>query len=163
MDDRFDPLEDLRQKREALEERMQQYRAAAKREAGELGFWSLVGGFAVAADWMILGGVGTGIAVLSGATLFNAKREEKKIEKQLAKIDERIDRLVDARLEQEKNNPALNKNLSEQFSPAAQKEIDLLRARLEDLEKQVDKSRQQDNGHDLDKPKFKPPKPPGAG
>ena len=163
MTDKFDSLDDLRMKREELEERMRAYRETAKREAGELGFWSLVGGIAVAADWMILGGVGTGIAVLSGATLFNAKREEKKIEKQLAKIDERIDRLVDARLEQEKNNPGLNKNLSEQFSPAAQKEIDLLRARLEDLEKQVDKNRQNDNGRDLDKPKFKPPKPPEAG
>ncbi len=159
MDDRFDPLEDLRKKREELEDRMYKYRAAAKREAGELGFWGLVGGVAIAADWMILGGVGTGIAVLSGATLFSAKREEKKIEKQLEKIDARIDKLVDDRLEQEKNSPGLNKKLSEQFSPAAQKEIDLLRARLEDLEKQVDKNRQNnnDNGKDLDKPKFKPP------
>ncbi|MDE1152642.1 MAG: hypothetical protein PW788_08910 [Micavibrio sp.] len=163
MTDKFDPLQDLRDKREKIEEKINLYKTGVRRQAGEMGFWTLIGGVAIAADFAILGGIGTGIAVLSGATIFSFTREMKKLEKQLEKIDERIDRLVDIQLEQQKNQPQLKKGLAEEFSPAAQKEIDLLRARLEDLEKQVDKARINDNDNTLDKPKFKPPKPPQAG
>lgn len=159
-DDRIDPIRDLVRRRDDIEDRLYRARLAARREAGELGFWTLVGGAAIAADFMILGGVGTAIALVSGVGFIGNSREAKKLQKSLDQLDTRIEALQRDQIEWERNHPRpATPNLSDEFSPAAKKEIDLLRARLEELEKQVDKSTKQANDDSqLDKPKFKPPK-----
>lgn len=158
-DDPYDPIRDLLKRRDDLEDRLEKSQRAAKREAGELGFWGIFGGVAIAADWMILGGVGTGIAVLAGAGFIGNKREAKKLEKQLDKLDTRIEALQLEQLDWQRRHPQPDRNLTDEFSPAAKKEIDLLRARLEELEKHMDKAarKPEDKTQTLDKPKFKPP------
>jgi len=157
--DRLDRIRDLIKRRDDLEDRLERSRNRAKAQAGELGFWGVVGGVAIAADFMILGGIGTGIAVLAGASFVGNKREEKKLQKQLDLLDIRLDALQRERVEYERRHPKPDASLTDEFSPAAKKEIDLLRSRLEDLEKQMDKNtrKPEDKTSTVDKPRFKPP------
>jgi len=158
-DDRIDPIRDLIRRRDDIEDRLHRARIAARREAGELGFWGLVGGAAIAADFMILGGVGTAIAIVSGVGFFGNSREAKKLQKSLDQLDSRIETLQREQVEWERKHPRPDNSLTDEFSPAAKREIDLLRARLEELEKQMDKAGKPVNDDSqLDKPKFKPPR-----
>ncbi|MBI1214259.1 MAG: hypothetical protein GC185_00405 [Alphaproteobacteria bacterium] len=159
-DANLDPIAKLERRRAALEEKLAKARKKSKYEMGELGFWGVVGGVAIAADWVLLGGIGTAFAVLSGAEIFSQSREGKRLQKQITKIDEQLAamELEKMRLEAAKPKPPAPKapepGLKDDFSPAAQKEIEDLRKRLAEMEKKV--GEQQDPT--LDKPKFGPPK-----
>lgn len=158
-DKELDPIEKLEKRRAELEAKLERVAKKAHGEIGDLGFWGVAGGVALAVDWMLLGGVCTGLAVLSGATWFSQSREAKRLQKQITVIDEKLQemQLERMRIEAQKPQPAPKPampNLSDEFSPAAQKEIDDLRARLSDMEKKM----QEQQDATLQKPKFGAPK-----
>lgn len=153
--DGIDPVENLERKKRELTDRWLAYKAASQRNAVEFGFWGVVTGAAVAADFALLGGLGTAIAVMTGATWITYKREAARIEHEMKEVDKSLDRIYKERAEWERNHPKPVPGLEEEFSPAAKRQIDALKARLEELEKQVDKVTSSDKS--LDKPRFKPP------
>jgi polyhydroxyalkanoate synthesis regulator phasin len=93
---------------------------------------------------------------MSGATWFRYKREAKRIEKDLKEVDKSLDLLHEVQADWNRAHPQPTPGLTEEFSPAAKRQIDALKARLEELEKQVDKV-VAENDKSIDKPKFKPP------
>jgi hypothetical protein len=152
-----DPVAKLEKRRAQLESKLEKLQKRTRSEIGDAGFWAVAGGIALAADWLVLGGIGTGLAVLGGATIFNQSRQAKRIVKQITALDEQIAvlELERMRLEAGKPQPAPKvpqPGLTDDFSPAAKKEIEALRARLSEMEKKV--AQQQDPT--LDKPKFGP-------
>jgi hypothetical protein len=154
--DGIDPIENLERKKRELTDRWLAYKAASQRNAVEFGFWGVITGAAVAADFALLGGLGTAIAVMTGATWITYKREAARIEREMKEVDKSLDRIYKERAEWERNHPKPTPGLGDEFSPAAKRQIDALKARLEELEKQVDKVTTE-NGKSIDKPKFKPP------
>ena len=153
-----DPIWDLERRKRDLTDRWLAYKSAAQREAAEFGFWGLVGGVAIAADFALLGGLGTAVALVSGAGWLRYKREGQRIEREMKEVDKSIDRLHQERTEWLRQHPEPKPGLTEEFSPAAKRQIDALKARLADLEKQVDKVTSE-NDKSIDKPKFRPPGP----
>jgi hypothetical protein len=151
-----DPIGELERRKRELTDRWLAYKDASRRNALECGFWTALGGAAIAVDFAILGGLGTAIAVMSGASWLTYKREAGRIEKQLKEVDKSLDRLYEERAEWTRAHPPRSPELKEEFSPAAKRQIDALKARLEELEKQVDKVTTANNPN-IDKPKFKPP------
>jgi hypothetical protein len=156
-----DPIQDLERRKRELTDRWLAYKSAAQREAAEFGFWGIVGGAAIAADFAFLGGIGTVVAAVSGAGWLRCKREAKRIEKQMKDVDKSLDRLHEEHAEWARRHPRPAPNLAEEFSPAAKRQIEALKSRLEELEKQMDKVTAE-NDKSIDKPKFRPPgsKPP---
>jgi hypothetical protein len=156
-----DPLWDLERRKRDLTDRWLAYKSAAQREAAEFGFWGLVGGVAIAADIALLGGLGTAVALVSGAGWLRCKREGRRIEKEMQEVDKSLDRLHQERAEATRRHPTPTPGVTEEFSPAAKRQIDALKSRLEELEKQVDKVTAE-NDKSIDKPKFRPPGPKSA-
>ncbi|TAL34529.1 MAG: hypothetical protein EPN97_08405 [Alphaproteobacteria bacterium] len=153
-----DPIQDLERRKRELTDRWLAYKSAAQREAAEFGFWGVVGGVAIAADFALLGGIGTVIATVSGAGWLRCKREAKRIEREMKDVDRSLDRLHEERADWSRQHPQPAQNLAEEFSPAAKRQIEALKSRLEELEKQMDKVTAE-NDKSIDKPKFRPPGP----
>ena len=153
-----DPIRDLERRKRELTDRWLAYKSAADREAAEFGFWGVVGGVAIAADFALLGGLGTTIAVFSGAGWIRNKREGKRIEREMKEVDKSLDRLHEEREQWAREHPQPKPGLAEEFSPAAKRQIDALKSRLAELEKQMDKVTAE-NDKSIDKPKFRPPRP----
>lgn len=151
-----DPVWDLERRKRELTDRWLAYKSAAQREATEFGFWGLVGGVAIAADFALLGGLGTAVALVSGAGWLRYKREGRRIEREMKEVDKSLENLLQERAEWARQHPQPKPGLTEEFSPAAKRQIDALKARLEELEKQVDKVTAE-NDRSIDKPKFRPP------
>jgi hypothetical protein len=154
-----DPLRDLEEQRRKLTDRWLAFKGASKREGVQTGMWAVIGGVAIATDMALLGGLGTAIALMSGATWLTYNREAKRLEGELEKIEKSIVVIKEEREEYERNHPKPAKDLQEEFSPAAKRQIDALKSRLEEVEKLMDKmqaDRDKDNDG-IDKPKFKKP------
>lgn len=161
-DNENDPLNALEKEREKLGERFDALTKKADHEMSDLGFWGVVGGVALMADWTFLGGFGTTLAVLSGGQYIAYKAKARSVEKDLKIVREKIIDMQEARfrlemeLQRQQPKPANQNNLKDEFSPAAKAEIEALRKKLSELSGQVDEL-QTDKEKGLDKPKFKPP------
>ncbi|MEZ0259466.1 MAG: hypothetical protein ACAH80_00560 [Alphaproteobacteria bacterium] len=159
MANEHDPIRDLEDARRKTTDRWLAFKGASRREGTQAGVWAVIGGAAVAADFALLGGLGTAIALMSGATWLSYKKEAKRLEKELVNIEKSITQLREEREERERNQPQLKNGLNEEFSPAAKRQIDALKSRLEEVEKMMDKmqaGKEQDND-EIDKPKMKKP------
>jgi hypothetical protein len=162
--DKNDPLRTLERERDKLEQRFNDLTKKAQNELGEAGFWGFVGGVAIMADWAFMGGLGTAIAVWSGAEYIAYKTNARRVEKDLKKVQERIIDMqeerfraqMDMQKQQRQPGVANDNSLKDEFSPAAKAEIEALQKKLAELSGQVDKL-QEDKEKGLDKPKFKPP------
>lgn len=154
-----DPLRDLEEQRRKVTDRWLAFKGASKREGVQTGMWAVIGGVAIATDMALLGGLGTAIALMSGATWIAYNREAKRLESELGKIEDSITVMKQEREEKERNAPKLSKDLQEEFSPAAKRQIDALKSRLEEVEKMMDKMQaDRDKENDgIDKPRFKKP------
>jgi hypothetical protein len=161
-DSENDPLHALDKERGKLEKRFGELTNKADSQLSELGFWGFIGGVGLMADWAFMGGLGTAVAVWSGAEFLAYKSRARDVEKDLKKVREKIIDLQEERfranLEMQKQQPKpVNGNkLKDEFSPAAKAEIEALQKKLAELSGQVDKL-QDDKEKGLDKPKFKPP------
>lgn len=165
-DDMADILKSLEQNCKKLEKRYEATIFRARHELGDMGFWGAVGAVAMVADLTVMGGIGTALAIWSGAGFLAYNSSANQIGKELKRVRERIDDMQQARFEaqlqknaqQHAPQPASpdGKKLSEEFSPAARAEIEALRDKLAQLENQVTQLKgEKEKG--LDKPKFKKP------
>ena len=154
-----DPIRDLEEQRRKLTDRWLAFKGASKREGVQTGMWAVIGGVAIATDLALLGGLGSAIAIMSGATWLTYNREAKRLETELQKIEKTITTMREERDEYERNHPKPSKDLQEEFSPAAKRQIDALKSRLEEVEKLMDKMQAEKNkdNDDIDKPKFRKP------
>lgn len=161
-----DILKSLEQNCKKLEKRYEAAVHRARHELGDMGFWGAVGAVAMVADLTIMGGIGTALAVWSGAGFLAYNSSANQVGKELKRVRERIEDMQQARFEAQLQKNANNntpqpaapegKNLSEEFSPAARAEIEALRDKLAKLENQVTQL-QDEKEKGLDKPKFKKP------
>lgn len=161
-DNENDPLNALEKERGKLESRFDALTKKADSELGEVGFWGLIGGIGLMADFAFMGGLGTALAVWSSAEYLSYKSRARGVEKDLKAVREKIIDMQEARfrmgmeMQKQQPKPANQNELKEEFSPAAKAEIDALRKKLSELSGQVDEL-QSDKEKGLDKPKFKPP------
>ena len=162
-----DPLRDLEDKRRSLTGRWLAYKTATRREGVQVGFWASVGAVAMAADMALLGGLGTALAAMSGAGFLAYRRESKRLEHELKELDHSISQFRREQDDYARRHPKPEKSLDDGFSPAAKRKIDGLQARLDDLEKSMEKlagdklpKKPDVDAADLGKPKYKPPQPP---
>ena len=73
IDDNYE--EKLIRQRQTLQKQQGMSRARATKEMGDAGFWGIVGGIALAADWTLFGGFGTGVALLSTGLWANCRMD----------------------------------------------------------------------------------------
>lgn len=151
-----DPLYKLELERDRLEERYMAFTFKATKERNDLGFWGVVGGIGLAADWTFLGGLGTAIAVFSGASWLSYKSQAKQVGADLKKMEQKISDLNELRFKIELQNPEQKGPLRAEFSPAAKAEIDELRQKLASLQEQMSELEKPK----ITKPKLKPQDPP---
>lgn len=160
-----DPLSALEKNCKKLQEKYDLLAARSRKEVGDLGFWGVVGGLGLAADWMFMGGLGTAIAAWSAGEAIMYGRRAREVGRELTDVKTRINDMqqqrFEAQIQQLKNapsKPANENSLKDEFSPAAKAEIEALRAKLARLENQVGQL-QEDKNSGIDKPKLR--KPPG--
>ena len=156
-----DPLSSLEEERARIQKRYDTAEKKRRAVGADVGFFTLLGGGALLLDWTVFGGVGTALAVLSGGSWIMHKEAEHKIGKELKAIDDRIIKLKEeqaradiSRRQFEAAQPRPQKDLSGDFSPAAQREIAMLRRQLEELNRKMDEL---GGDKQIDKPKYKPP------
>jgi len=162
--DENDPLGALEKERSKLQERYDLLTGKARGEMGDVGFWGVVGGLGLMADWMLMGGLGTAIAVWSAGEYIVYAQRAREVGKELKNVKSRIHDMRQAQFDLKiqqmknapKNAPGNDNSLKDEFSPAAKAEIEALRAKLSKLENQVGQM-QEDKDKGLDKPKFKKP------
>lgn len=128
--------------------------AEASGKFSDIGFWGVVAGIGFVADWTFLGGFGTAMAALGGASWISHKSDERKAKKELEDLDRKLMELEELK--------ALNPQLQPQPAPKAKEDftkvsIDELRKKLEDVQKELDEIKNPKSGQ-LDKPKFGPPR-----
>lgn len=154
----FDPIRDLENRRRELQERWFLHKKSTHREGAKSLAWVAVGALGVAVDVAALGGVGTVMAAIAAKGAWDYRKEVKRLEKELKAIDQNIADLKEERASLA-NKPSLQNKPSVQaeFSPAAQRKVDGLQSRLEELEKTIDKLTGQDPS--TGKPKIKPAGP----
>jgi len=158
-----DPLAALEKERSKLQERYDALSNKTRSEWGEAGFWGVVGGVALVADWTFLGGFGTVLAAANAGSAIGYARRASAVGRDLKDVKASINNMREVqfalKIQQLKDAPQapVNDNsLKDEFSPAAKAEIDALREKLAKLEGQVGQL-QEDKGNGLDKPKFKKP------
>lgn len=159
-----DPLAALEKDRRSLQDRYDALAAKTRSEWGDAGFWGVVGGVALATDWMFLGGLGTVLAGANAASAIGYARRARAVGRDLNDVKTSINNMREAQfalkmkqLENAPQNAPVNDNsLKDEFSPAAKAEIEALREKLAKLEGQVGQL-QEDKASGLDKPKFKKP------
>ncbi|MBW7911404.1 MAG: hypothetical protein H3C49_09090 [Alphaproteobacteria bacterium] len=161
-----DPLAMLEKERNRLQERYDTLTGKARGEVGDVGFWGAVGALALMADWTFTGGLGTAFAAWSAGEYVMYARRAREVGKELKVVKSRIQNMQQARFEaqiqqmkqapQKTQGAVPDTSLKDEFSPAAQAEIESLRSKLATLEKQVGQM-QEDKAGGLDKPKFKKP------
>lgn len=136
-----DPLRDLEDRRRELQERWFVYRGSSRREGVKSAAWVALGVIGVAADVAVLGGLGTVMATVSGMGFFAYRKEVKRLEKELKSIDSILTELREERAKLDLSGPALaaKPSIQAEFSPAAQRKVDGLQARLDELEKSIEK------------------------
>lgn len=163
----LDPLDALELERAKLEKRFEELTKRARGELGDVGFWGVVGGIALAADWALLGGIGTAFAAISSVEFLAYKAKARAVNKDLKVIRDKVIDLQEARFradlefKQQAPKPGNDNSLKDEFSPAAKAEIEALQKKLAKLSGQVDEL-QADKDKGLDKPKFRPPFPGGG-
>lgn len=162
-DPEMDPLGALEKERSKLQERYDALADKTRSEWGDAGFWGVVGGVALVADWTLLGGFGTVLAAANAGSAIGYARRARAVGRDLKEVKTSISNMREAqfalKMQQLKNAPQapVNDNsLKDEFSPAAKAEIEALREKLSKLENQVGEL-QEDKGKGLDKPKFKKP------
>jgi polyhydroxyalkanoate synthesis regulator phasin len=152
-----DPILDLEARRRELHERWLVYRKTRNNEGAKTAGWVAIGAIGFAADVALMGGACTIMAAIGAKNTWDHRKEVKRLEKELQSLDQSIAELKDERAVQLKNPEPLNKPaIKAEFSPAAQRKVDGLQARLEELEKSMDKIM---NSDPSGKPKHKPAGP----
>ncbi|MFN7113469.1 MAG: hypothetical protein ACK4PK_03835 [Alphaproteobacteria bacterium] len=158
-----DPIGALEKERNKLQERYDALSDKTRSEWGDAGFWGVVGGVALVADWTFLGGFGTVLAAANAGSAIGYARRARAVGRDLKEVKTSLNNMREAefamKMQQLKNAPQtpVNDNrLKDEFSPAAKAEIEALRDKLAKLEGQVGQL-QEDKGNGLDKPKFKKP------
>jgi len=156
-----DPLEMLEIERARLEETYEQHRRLAGYKGRGTLFWGIIGGACLAGDMMGFGGVLTAIAGYKGLGWVGNSLVARRIEEQLREVQERIVDLHEERARYEMEHPQTrrDRNLADDFSPAARAEITALRRQLREVSKRLEKMEPDPKTlpKTIGKPRFKPP------
>lgn len=150
----------LKRKKE-LQKQMDQFQDRASREVVEVGLWGVLGGIGMAFDFALLGGLGTGLAVASGALWARYGIGKKRVKKELKKVEEKLREYQELKSVLKPDEPpanSLSKSITDDFttSAAPETEADIIKKKLAELEKKME-DMQNPKPAKLDKDTFKKP------
>lgn len=129
----------------------------ASGEASAIGFWGVIAGVGIATDLFLLGGVGTALAAFSGIQWANYKDDERKTKKEIEALDRKIMEIERLRTIFPQKPASPQTEMKDDFSKAQKQDVNDLRKKLADLEKELEKMKNPKQGK-IDKPKFDGPK-----
>lgn len=144
----------LRNNRRKVEKNKETSRQKAIGEMKDIGFWGVVGGIGFALDVTFLGGVGTAIALYSGAMWASHKNDERNARKEVERIDGKLMEIEELNaLKPKLPAPAVKKEFNDNS------EVADLQKKLADVQKELDEIKNGTRMPDksLDKTKFSPP------
>lgn len=144
----------LRNNRRKVEKNREESRKKASGEMKDLGFWGVVGGIGFALDITLMGGLGTAIAIYSGAMWAHHKTEERNARKEVERIDSKLMEIEELNaLKPQLPAPAVKKEFNDNA------DVEALQKKLADVQRELDEIRNGTRMPDksLDKSKFSPP------